>query len=81
MQIQIPYRSASLLKMPDKAPPKRKLTDVMTSKRTESGKVILGYSGGILMQTEGIYWGSSKKERTFILQLLFHKFTVLRKNS
>jgi hypothetical protein len=27
----------------------RKLTAVMTSKRTESGKVILGYSGGILI--------------------------------
>jgi hypothetical protein len=59
------YGSTSLLKMPDKAPSERKLTDVMTSKRTESGKVILGYSGGILMQTEGIPMEKHKKGRRF----------------
>jgi hypothetical protein len=50
--------------MPDKAPSKRKLTDVMTSKRIESGKVTLGYTGGILVcRLQGIYWGSTKKGR------------------
>jgi hypothetical protein len=71
------YGSASLLKMPDKAldlfsPSERKLTDVMTSKRTESGKVILGYSGGILMQTEFRHTiGEARKRRKVFLKLHF----------
>ncbi len=61
--------------MPDTAldlfsPSERKLTADMTSKRTESGKVILGIQRWYtLMQTEGIPLEKHKKK--IILKLLF----------
>jgi hypothetical protein len=57
--------------MPDKAPSERKMTDVMTSKRTESGKVTLGYTGGILVCRLKAYIGEAQKRKKVILKLLF----------